>query len=173
MTDELKKLEEDLASTPLSPLSAEQLARFSSAMDNWEEHIDKDLSSNVVPFPGAKVEESKVTKGWFAGRGVAVAACVALMGAATAFFVTAPSEVEATAETEAAPIKSGTMIPPELKRNFFNVSDDRTFFNEADQPMRQMSIDYSEELKLQDKDGREIILTAPKRETVVVPVETN
>lgn len=173
MTDELKELEETLASAKPAPLSAEQLARFTSAMENWEEHEAKPSESNVVPFPGSATAEKAGSQSGktFGGRAVAIAACVALMGAATAVWVTSPEQETATAETQ--PVTTGKMIPPELKRNFFNVSDDRTFFNEADQPMRQMSIDYSEEVKLQDDQGRTIIMTEPKRQTVVVPIETN
>lgn len=171
MTDELKDLEDTLKRVEPACLSPELLDRLDSAMSRWKElDFDGGAESKVVPFPQAEDQKGGNRDSIFSLPWLSAAAAVAILGASAAIFMSPDESMPQPQIVEKVEAKPSL---PQLQRNFTNVSGDRLYWKDEHQPMRQMSLEYVDRVRVQDENGRVFLLEQPKRQTFLVPMRTD
>lgn len=194
---ELGDLETHLGQLAPAGLSGDVLSRMVRAMDRWHEFVP--VEEKVVPFgaskqPSADQEQTKQKSANYSMY--AAAAAVALLGAVAALVMpqlnqtntvaiagenTQPSQDVSSSDDlgniHAVDVKNAPrdawLVPDSLSHKVTNTRDTGILMTRDNVPHRSIRIDYTDQIKVLDEDGREIEITRPGVQYVLIPVQTN
>lgn len=193
MDSELKKLEETLAELKPQQMSQEMLTRLDLTMSNWHKAVP--VEEKLVVFPNAQDESphrSEEVQERKKGRAVMwrSAAAVAIMGAATALFMTQPQEDSkamafqqvstpaatntvnvVAAETHSAFIDQ--FSPVSMNRQLLTAADDGVVINGQNQAHRCIRLEYQDRHAYENLRGQQVEIERPSVDYYIVPIATD
>lgn len=181
MDKELRDLEQQLGRLNPSVMPADMLARMETAMQRWQNHVTP--QDKIIPFEAISPQKTHNHHRSFTL--IASAAAIALIGAVSVMLK--PSEKAApevaqsspepalVAPSSAATPPSGIALTsnPRVGSSILNSSDDTITYDENGRPMRVVSVELIDELKIKDAHGREFTIKRPRTEHYLVPVEVH
>ncbi len=184
------ELEQHLGQLAPSPMPDDIIERMVKAMDRWHEQVP--VEEKVVPF-GNQPPTAGKRKKTFGGGMLASAAAVALLGAVTALMfphfsgesrspvaaatagasenITASAVSSRPSVAAPAPAREAWLVPDSLSHNVTNTTSEGVIMAE-NTPHRCIRVDYVDRVKVQDEDGREIIVRRPGVKYLMLPMET-
>ena len=132
------------------------------------------VDGKVLMFPGESSAKpaTKSSRSW-----MAAAACVALAGALSAFFVgpkqdgpslvSQPGKPATKVVNQAA--ERGAFVPASFNSGVRDTSDLGVVWPERSRPMRVVKVVYRDQVKLLNEQGEEVVVEVPRVEFLVVP----
>ncbi|MFK7911832.1 MAG: hypothetical protein AB8F34_14715 [Akkermansiaceae bacterium] len=192
--DGLDDLEKHLEHINPATMRTDVVSRMIAAMDSWHEHVP--VEEKVVSFSDQQVKPtvSGVPKPKTqSGNMIAAAAAVALLGAAAALILPhfSSDEKQALASggddfpqrtltnvgdfnvSNQSTAKDAWLVPDALSHRVVNTADRGIVMSENQTLHRCIRLDSVERIKIEDEDGREIVISRPSVQYVLIPVETN
>lgn len=186
MDNELRELEKQLGKLTPTSMPDDMIMRMENAMQRWQHHLPAE--EKIVAFhPAAKTHDSHHSKLHFFNI-AASAAAVVLLGAVVVMInngesadpaVAHKSESSHSAQT-AAPVvssvpKNGVALTssPQFNSAIQGSSDGTITYDENGRPMRLVSVQFMDEGKVRDAEGRIITIKKPRTEYYLVPVEVH
>lgn len=181
----LDELEKHLGQIAPTTMRTDVLSRMIKAMDSWHEHIP--VEEKVVSFSNQEEEQKQPRKK--SGEMLAAVATVALLGAATAlvmprFFpqqdngavTTKVNNFSHSSDIDLTTVrdpKEAWLVPDAMSHKVVNTSDSGVVMARDNTPHRCIRLDGVDTIKMEDEDGREITISRPSVQYVLIPVETN
>lgn len=185
--DDLMALEARLEQMSPAAVPGDMLTRMCDAMDQWHEHPA--TQENVVSF----IPAQKTAPRFLSGGMLAAAAAVAVLGAVAALVLPHISSPQSSTMADAGPdsqsftesafstpdiasseiTQNATFTSDALSHKVTSTRDRGVIFSEDNTPLRCIRIDYVDQIKITDKEGREIDIKTPGVDFMLIPVETN
>ena len=193
-TQELEALEIHLKEMAPVSMPANMLDRMAQAMDQWQdaEFVDE----TIIGFSDHGLR--KKTKSKLFGVGfLSAAAAVALLAAVTALVVPdlATKELKTLAQNAPSGFKSadfsnqssnirGISAPSIASGNAASMSPmaevltskvinskETIIYDDAKNPFRFVEVEYMDEVKVKSRDGRDVILSRPRKDGYLIPIK--
>jgi len=186
--ESFEKLEIHLQQIAPSTMPGNMIERMVSAMDNWHERVP--VEEKLVDFDTGYQSRKKARKRYGLGM-LSSAAAVAILGAVTALMMTGFLKKAPTADSVAKAYPGNSLLnesnlvfagssksgedllkQESLTHKITNTIDQGVVLAGQNMPHRCIRVEYVDRVKVRAADGREVMITRPGVEYVLIPVET-
>ena len=193
-TQELEALEVHLKEMAPVSMPANMLDRMAQAMDQW--HETESDSQNVIGFSDDELRTK--TKSKLLGVGfLSAAAAVALLAAMTALVIpdlatkktkliaqNAPLDFNAPNSSSRSSNIRGISAPSIASGNAVSLSPaaeiltskvinskETIIYDDDQNPFRFVEVEYMDQVKVKSSDGRDVILSRPRKDGYLIPIK--